>query len=160
MGQKARIDLVLDCADPAKLADFWRAALDYRDYYTDEGISVLVPKEGSASPLVLQGVPEPKSGKNRMHLDIVVDDIEPEIERLVARSKPGASSGDSQQRAPGTRDWPFLRHLDQKRLPFPRPQRAMYVHGRPATTRQASPSACRPFANHGNAQRPHARRGL
>jgi len=84
MGQKARVDLVLDCADPAKLADFWGAALDYRDYYTDEGISVLVPKEGIASPLVLQGVPEPKSGKNRMHLDIVVDDIEPEIERLVA----------------------------------------------------------------------------
>src|SRR4051812_3368995 len=35
MGQKARVDLVLDCADPAKLADFWRAALDYRDYYAD-----------------------------------------------------------------------------------------------------------------------------
>jgi hypothetical protein len=26
----------------------------------------------------------PKAGKNRMHLDIVVDDIEPEIERLIA----------------------------------------------------------------------------
>ena len=48
MGQTARVDLVLDCADPAKLADFWRAALDYRDYYTDEAISVLVPKEGIA----------------------------------------------------------------------------------------------------------------
>ena len=84
MGQKARVDLVLDCADPAKLADFWRTALDYRDYNTDASISVLVPKEGIASPLVLQGVPEPKAGKNRMHLDIVVDDIEPEIERLVA----------------------------------------------------------------------------
>ena len=84
MGQKARIDLVLDCADPAKLAGFWRAALDYRDYYTDEAIAVLVPKDGIASPLVLQGVPEPKAGKNRMHLDIVVDDIEPEIERLIA----------------------------------------------------------------------------
>ena len=84
MGQKARVDLVLDCSNPAKLADFWRAALDYRDYYTDASVSVLVPKEGIASPLVLQGVPEPKAGKNRMHLDIVVDDIEPEIERLIA----------------------------------------------------------------------------
>ena len=76
MGRKARVDLVLDCADPAKLADFWRDALDYREYYTDTAIAVLVPKEGIASPLVLQGVPEPKAGKNRMHLDIVVDDIE------------------------------------------------------------------------------------
>src|SRR6476619_4759976 len=82
MGQKARLDLVIDCADPAKLAEFWREALDYRDYYTDATVSVLVPKEGVSSPLVLQGVPEPKVGKNRMHLDIVVDDIEPEIERL------------------------------------------------------------------------------
>ena len=82
MGRKARVDLVLDCADPQKLAEFWREALDYRDYYTDPKFAVLVPKEGIASPLVLQGVPEPKAGKNRMHLDIVVDDIEPEIERL------------------------------------------------------------------------------
>ena len=48
----------------------------------DTSIAVLVPKEGNAPPLVLQGVPEPKSGKNRMHLDIVVDEIEPEVERL------------------------------------------------------------------------------
>jgi predicted enzyme related to lactoylglutathione lyase len=84
MGKKARVDLVLDCADPPKLADFWREALDYREYYTDTSVAVLVPKEGIAPPLVLQGVPEPKPGKNRMHLDIVVDDIEPEIARLQA----------------------------------------------------------------------------
>jgi len=84
MGRKARVDLVLDCADPRKLVEFWRDALDYREYYTDTNIAVLVPKEGTAPPLVLQGVPEPKGGKNRMHLDIVVDEIEPEIERLQA----------------------------------------------------------------------------
>jgi hypothetical protein len=84
MGQKARIDLVLDCANPSTLAAFWREALDYREYFTDTSFVVLVPKHGLASPLVLQGVPEPKAGKNRMHLDIVVDDIEPEIARLQA----------------------------------------------------------------------------
>ena len=82
MGNKARIDLVLDCADPTKLVDFWRQALDYREYYVDASIAVLVPKEGIAPPLVLQGVPERKAGKNRMHLDIVVDDMEPGITRL------------------------------------------------------------------------------
>ena len=84
MGQTARVELVLDCAEPRRLAEFWRAALDYRDYYTDENLVVLVPKEGIASPLLLQGVPEPKAGKNRMHLDIVVDDIEAEVCRLQA----------------------------------------------------------------------------
>jgi glyoxalase superfamily protein len=84
MANKARIDLVLDCADPPRLAEFWRAALGYRDYFIDKSFAVLVPADGVTSPLVLQGVPEPKSGKNRMHLDIVVDDIEPEIARLQA----------------------------------------------------------------------------
>jgi predicted enzyme related to lactoylglutathione lyase len=47
-------------------------------------LAVLVPEDGTASPLVLQRVPEPKAGKNRMHVDIVADDVEPEVERLEA----------------------------------------------------------------------------
>jgi Glyoxalase-like domain len=82
MGQKATVELVLDCAEPKRLASFWREALDYRDFYTDANLAVLVPKEGIASPLLLQGVPEPKAGKNRMHVDIVVDDVEAEVRRL------------------------------------------------------------------------------
>jgi glyoxalase superfamily protein len=84
MGHKATVELVLDCHEPKRLAKFWREALDYRDYYTDANLAVLVPKEGIASPLLLQGVPEPKAGKNRMHVDIVVDDIESEVDRLQA----------------------------------------------------------------------------
>jgi predicted enzyme related to lactoylglutathione lyase len=84
MGHKASVELVLDCAEPKRLVKFWREALGYHDYYTDANLAVLVPKEGVASPLLLQGVPEPKAGKNRMHLDIVVDDIEAEIHRLQA----------------------------------------------------------------------------
>ncbi len=82
MGHKARVELVLDCAEPKRLAKFWCEALDYRNYYVDAHLAVLVPKEGIASPLLLQEVPEPKAGKNRMHLDIVVADIETEIHRL------------------------------------------------------------------------------
>jgi predicted enzyme related to lactoylglutathione lyase len=84
MGHKATVELVLDCEEPQRLAKFWREALDYRDHYTDAKLAVLVPKEGMASPLLLQGVPEAKAGKNRMHLDIVVDDIEAEVHRLQA----------------------------------------------------------------------------
>jgi hypothetical protein len=83
MGRKARLDLVLDCSDPGHLMEFWRQALDYRVYYSDASFAVLVPADdGNASPLVLQQVPEPKPGKNRMHLDIVTDEIESEVERL------------------------------------------------------------------------------
>jgi hypothetical protein len=83
MGYRARVELVLDCAEPKRLGAFWREALYYRDYYSDANLAVLVPKEGRIdSPFLLQCVPEPKAGKNRMHLDIVVDDIEAEVERL------------------------------------------------------------------------------
>jgi hypothetical protein len=82
MGYKAGVEVVLDCAEPKGLSTFWRKALDYRDHYSDANLAVLVPKEGIGSPLLLQRVPEPKAGKNRMHLDIVVDDIEAEVDRL------------------------------------------------------------------------------
>jgi predicted enzyme related to lactoylglutathione lyase len=84
MGHGTSVEIVLDCAEPKSLAAFWREALGYRDYYTDANLAVLVPKEGIASPLLLQGVPEPRVGKNRMHLDIVADDIEAEAHRLEA----------------------------------------------------------------------------
>jgi glyoxalase superfamily protein len=84
MGHKATMELVLDCADPKGLAEFWCQALDYRNYYSDAKLAVLVPTACVAAPLLLQGVPEPKAGKNRMHLDIVVDDVEAEVERLLA----------------------------------------------------------------------------
>jgi predicted enzyme related to lactoylglutathione lyase len=84
MGHKATVEIVLDCAEPTRLAEFWRDALDYRDYYNDANLTVLVPKVQTAAPLLLQRVPEPKVGKNRMHIDIVVDDVEAEVHRLQA----------------------------------------------------------------------------
>jgi predicted enzyme related to lactoylglutathione lyase len=84
MGHKASVELVLDCAEPTALAEFWRAALDYREYYRDPKLVVLVPQSGTASPLLLQGVPEPKAGKNRLHLDIIVDNVDAEVRRLQA----------------------------------------------------------------------------
>jgi predicted enzyme related to lactoylglutathione lyase len=107
---KARVDLVLDCADPRALVEFWREALGYREYFTDTSIAVLVPKEGTGSPLVLQGVPEPKAGKNRMHLDIVVDDIEPEITRLVAM---GATRLDESAQTFGDTLWVRMQDPEQ-----------------------------------------------
>ena len=80
--------IVLDCADAAPLARFWAAALGWRIAPYDEterarlaaaGINdpeddptVLVePPAGSGLPrLFLAEVPEPKSSKNRMHLDL------------------------------------------------------------------------------------------
>lgn len=80
----ARIGLVLDCADPAALAAFWGPALGYVNLGAAGAYVALVPGSGSGPKLLLQHVDEPKSVKNRMHLDIEVADIEAEAARLVA----------------------------------------------------------------------------
>jgi predicted enzyme related to lactoylglutathione lyase len=80
----ARMGLVLDCEDPEKLANFWAPALGYTNVGSAGNYVMLVPTEGNAPQLLLQRVPEPKSAKNRMHLDFHVADIETEADRLIA----------------------------------------------------------------------------
>ena len=62
--------LTVDCHDPKLLADFWCAALGYRlDEIDDEG-AVLKPSEGRGWTVLLLIVPDEKSVKNRLHLDL------------------------------------------------------------------------------------------
>jgi hypothetical protein len=84
MGRRATLEVVLDCSDPEKLMGFWRDAMGYRVYYSEPSLAVLVPVDMTASPLLLQWVPEPKAGQNRMHLDIVTAEVEVEVNRLEA----------------------------------------------------------------------------
>jgi predicted enzyme related to lactoylglutathione lyase len=78
------IGLVLDCRDPARLADFWAAALGYISLGAAGAYVVLLPDGRPGPKLLLQQVPEPKTVKNRMHLDIDAVDIEAEANRLEA----------------------------------------------------------------------------
>ena len=77
----AKLSLVIDCAEPQKLAEFWGPALGYANFGTF-GSYVALGAEG-APLLLLQQVSEPKQAKNRMHLDIKVADVEAEVDRLV-----------------------------------------------------------------------------
>ena len=78
------IGLVLDCQDPAPLGEFWAAALDYVNVGDAGAYVVLLPNDRPGPKLLLQRVPEPKTTKNRMHLDIDAVDIEAEATRLDA----------------------------------------------------------------------------
>jgi predicted enzyme related to lactoylglutathione lyase len=76
--------VVLDCADAEALAVFWTAALGVeRGPYTAPYLRLTHP-EGRWPDLLLQEVPEPKTGKNRMHFDLLVPEVEADVERLVA----------------------------------------------------------------------------
>jgi predicted enzyme related to lactoylglutathione lyase len=79
-----RIGLVLDCVDTDELAKFWAPALGYTIVGGAGAYVMLVPPEPTRPKLLLQRVPESKSVKNRMHLDIEVDDVEAEVKRLEA----------------------------------------------------------------------------
>ena len=78
----ATIGLVLDCTDPDRLASFWSEALGYRTVGGAGNYVMLVADDGGLPKLLLQAVPEPKTTKNRMHLDIDSPDIEAEASRL------------------------------------------------------------------------------
>lgn len=67
-----RISVVLDCLDPHALVPFWETALGCEHVWSAPGFEVLRPVEGEppGPVFILQGVPEPRVGKNRMHVDI------------------------------------------------------------------------------------------
>lgn len=80
----ATFGLVLDCADPDRLAEFWSAALGYTTLGGAGSYVLLVDEGGTQPKLLLQRVPEPKTRKNRMHLDIECHDVAGEAVRLEA----------------------------------------------------------------------------
>ncbi|WP_338784365.1 VOC family protein [Streptomyces sp. DG1A-41] len=91
------LQLTIDCADPAKLVTFWTEALGYvpepapgghptwRVYWEDMGVPAeeltegvgetpesIVDPEGRGPRIWFQRVPEGKTVKNRVHLDLKV----------------------------------------------------------------------------------------
>jgi predicted enzyme related to lactoylglutathione lyase len=76
------IQINVDCADPDALADFYCAALGYERSAGAGQYRSIVAADGRPK-LVFQQVAEPRVGKNRVHLDVIVGpDIEGEAARL------------------------------------------------------------------------------
>jgi hypothetical protein len=87
-------ELAIDCADPSGLARFWCAVLDYAVQDEEDGIVTIGPPtmpESTTHPgpvpptLTFARVPEPKTIKNRLHLDVNPTDREQaeEVRRLL-----------------------------------------------------------------------------
>lgn len=79
-----RITVVLDAQVPDALAAFWVEAVNYRLAQSYGQYRVLLPADGDMKGpvLVMQGGAGPRSGKNRMHLDLHPKDPERHILRL------------------------------------------------------------------------------
>lgn len=110
-------EIVVDCRDPATLAAFWSAALDYHVVRTDDDQIEIGPWEQEppdlaervqAAPtvptIVFVAVEEGKQIKNRLHVDLrpVEGSLEDEVARLIGL---GASRADIGQ---GSVPWTVL----------------------------------------------------
>lgn len=96
-----RIEIGIDTVDPERLAPFWADALGYAVGDMDRaGVYLdLLPPEPGLPVVYLQRVPERKSVKNRLHLDLLTPEATQTIGRLVQR---GATTvGDPQTGSEG-----------------------------------------------------------
>jgi hypothetical protein len=109
------VQVVFDCADPARLAQFWATALGYKvqdppegytswqEFLAAQGVpedqwnsaSAVVDPNGNGPRIYFQRVPEAKTVKNRLHLDLNISGgdgtplqerhrrVDAEVERLL-----------------------------------------------------------------------------
>jgi hypothetical protein len=115
-------EIVVDCEQPRRLAEFWCAVLGYRVLDEEEGAIEIGPpdvsteddwaewrarlrREPTPPTIVFIVVPEGKTVKNRLHIDVSpIDTSQPEeVERLLAL---GATKADVGQ---GDVSWTVLR---------------------------------------------------
>jgi predicted enzyme related to lactoylglutathione lyase len=75
--------IVVDSEDPGRLARWWAEALGYQIVH-EEPDEVEIRRSADEMPGLLFGTsPDPKTVKNRLHIDLRPDDQEAEVERLV-----------------------------------------------------------------------------
>ncbi|WP_432847080.1 VOC family protein [Amycolatopsis sp. CA-161197] len=102
-------ELVIDCADPQRLGDFWCEVLGYVELgWEDDGDLEIGPPGGFGGPqptLVFSRTDEPKHGKLPLHLDVnpTDRDQDAELERLLAAGARFADVGQT-----GEESWHVL----------------------------------------------------
>ena len=78
--------IVIDSGDAAGLAGFWSRLLDRPLVDGANPFFAVVPPapDGSVPALMFLAVPEPRSGKNRLHLDLVSPDQPAAVDQAVS----------------------------------------------------------------------------
>ena len=75
--------ITVDAEDPARLARWWAEALGYVLVHEDPDVVEIRRDHDQFPGLLFTTVPDPKTTKNRLHIDLRPDDQEAEVERLV-----------------------------------------------------------------------------
>jgi predicted enzyme related to lactoylglutathione lyase len=75
--------VTVDCVEPRRVAEFWASLLNAPARAIDlPGWFRLGPSVAGGPAITFQPVPEEKTGKTRMHLDLWVDDLDAAIRRV------------------------------------------------------------------------------
>ncbi|MDP9225449.1 MAG: VOC family protein [Actinomycetota bacterium] len=82
--RRMRLNVTLDCNDLKIVAAFWGAVLGCVEQPTVPDRYTSLTPPGRDFTITLQRVEEPKRGKNRMHLDVLIDDLDAEVARIEA----------------------------------------------------------------------------
>lgn len=88
-------ELTVDSPDPEPIARWWAEVLGYRVTESDDEVTEIAGPPGSGPTIVFAKVPEPKSVKNRVHIDVSPTDREQdaELERLLGLGAKRADVG-------------------------------------------------------------------
>ena len=77
--------VTFDCADPRRLSAFWSGVTGYKFVTKEDDFAALAPPDHrGVRGILFWRVPEPRTAKSRMHVDLATKNPEEEIERLVA----------------------------------------------------------------------------
>ena len=91
------VDIGLDVNDLSVMKPFWEQTLGYHEARGKESYSYLADPSGNGPHLFLQVVPEPRTEKNRLHLDFRPVDQTAEVERLLDLGARRADVGQGDQ---------------------------------------------------------------
>jgi predicted enzyme related to lactoylglutathione lyase len=88
---------VIDALDPVRLGQWWAEALGWAVVNDDPDEYEIRPATDRLPGLLFAQVPEEKTVKNRLHLDLRPDDQDAEVERLLALGAVPADVGQGEQ---------------------------------------------------------------
>jgi predicted enzyme related to lactoylglutathione lyase len=94
--------IVIDTVDPERIAPFWCALLGVQERGWFGEDYLMLTTDGGAPPVAFQRVPENKSIKNRLHVDLEVDDLDRAFARIAAL---GGSATSDVLEMPGGYRW-------------------------------------------------------
>jgi hypothetical protein len=112
--------LAIDCRQPRALARFWAGAPGQQVLLEDDDETIVGAGKNSYPGLCFLRVPEGKTVKNRLHINLDPDDQNAEVERLLAL---GATRTDVGQGASAT--WVVLADPEGNEFCVLRPHRSL-----------------------------------